>query len=101
VWRNHPSACTQIAPFWPRTESSGNTAAQPFFLHCGELFLHRWDEPVNDLIAEAEKYQADLVTPLMGESLDFSLPVRTAYWWQDKRELAELIDYSTLAQVQR
>ncbi|MCW8328788.1 MBL fold metallo-hydrolase [Photobacterium sp. SDRW27] len=66
-----------------------------------ELFLHRWDEPVNDLIAEAEQYQADLVTPLVGESLDFSQPIKTAYWWQDQGEFAEWIDYSQLAQVQR
>lgn len=62
-----------------------------------ELFLHRWDEPVNDLIAEAEVHNADLVTPLVGESLDFSQPVRTTYWWQDK---LEWLDYSQLAQVQ-
>ena len=62
-----------------------------------ELFLHRWDEPVNDLIAEAETHNADLVTPLVGESLDFSQPVRTTYWWQDR---LQWLDYSQLAQVQ-
>ncbi|GAB3533931.1 MBL fold metallo-hydrolase [Photobacterium alginatilyticum] len=62
-----------------------------------ELFLHRWDEPVNDLIAEAEVHNTELVTPLIGESLDFSQPVRTTYWWQDS---LKWLDYSQLAQVQ-
>ncbi|MGR5149423.1 MBL fold metallo-hydrolase [Photobacterium alginatilyticum] len=62
-----------------------------------ELFLHRWDEPVNDLIAEAEVHNAELVTPLVGESLDFSQPVRTTYWWQDR---LQWLDYSQLAQAQ-
>lgn len=66
-----------------------------------ELFLHRWDEPVNDLVAEAERHQAELVTPLVGESLDFSQPIQTAYWWRNKDGLAEWIDYSQLAQVRR
>ncbi|MGF1728787.1 MBL fold metallo-hydrolase [Photobacterium kasasachensis] len=62
-----------------------------------ELFLHRWDEPVNDLIAESEVHNTELVTPLVGESLDFSQPVRTTYWWQDS---LEWLDYSQLAQAQ-
>ncbi|MGF1757609.1 MBL fold metallo-hydrolase [Photobacterium sagamiensis] len=51
-----------------------------------ELFLHRWDEPVNDLIEEANSYNVELVTPKVGESLDFSQPVRTAYWWHMSTE---------------
>lgn len=47
-----------------------------------ELFLHRWDEPVNDLIEEASMHGATLVTPMVGDSLDFSQAVTTDYWWK-------------------
>ncbi len=48
-----------------------------------ELFIHQWDEPVNDLIAEAAKYDVELVTPMVGASIDLPLAEKTAYWWQD------------------
>ncbi|MEZ8094323.1 MBL fold metallo-hydrolase [Photobacterium swingsii] len=47
-----------------------------------ELFLHRWDEPVNDLIEEANTHGATLVTPMVGDSLDFSQAIMTDYWWK-------------------
>ncbi|MGR5076173.1 MBL fold metallo-hydrolase [Photobacterium swingsii] len=47
-----------------------------------ELFLHRWDEPVNDLIEEANTHGATLVTPMVGDSLDFSQAITTDYWWK-------------------
>lgn len=59
-----------------------------------ELFLHRWDEPVNDLIEEAELHDVALVTPLIGQSLDLSMPVNTAYWW---RAQESWYDFSKLA----
>ncbi|WP_036821275.1 MBL fold metallo-hydrolase, partial [Photobacterium sanctipauli] len=51
-----------------------------------ELFLHQWDEPVNDLIEEALAHQVELVTPLIGQSLDMSQPIRTTYWWQGSEQ---------------
>ncbi|KLV09846.1 MULTISPECIES: MBL fold metallo-hydrolase [Photobacterium] len=55
-----------------------------------ELFLNKWDEPVNDLIDEAASYQVELVTPMIGESLDLSQPIRTAYWWQSRESWYDL-----------
>ncbi|AJR06760.1 MBL fold metallo-hydrolase [Photobacterium gaetbulicola] len=62
-----------------------------------ELFLHQWDEPVNDLIAEAQVHDVELVTPLVGQSLDLSLPVQTAYWWQDSEQWQTDSDMAQLA----
>ncbi|UXI03533.1 MBL fold metallo-hydrolase [Photobacterium sp. TY1-4] len=62
-----------------------------------ELFLHRWDEPVTDLIAEVETSGDVLVTPMVGQSLDLGQPVQTTYWWQDDNEW---LDFSQLAQVE-
>lgn len=62
-----------------------------------ELFLHHWDDPVNDLVAEAETNHADLVTPLIGESVDFSQSVRTTYWWQSD---VDWLDFSKLAKAE-
>ncbi|MGF1700230.1 MBL fold metallo-hydrolase [Photobacterium makurazakiensis] len=62
-----------------------------------ELFLHKWDEPVNDLIAEAKTHDVELVTPLIGQSLDLSLPYQTTYWWQSSSQWQSGLDFSQLA----
>ncbi|MGF1680077.1 MBL fold metallo-hydrolase [Photobacterium minamisatsumaniensis] len=62
-----------------------------------ELFLHKWDEPVNDLIAEAKMSDVELVTPLIGQSLNLSLPYQTTYWWQSRRQWQSGLDFSQLA----
>ncbi|WP_139159049.1 MBL fold metallo-hydrolase [Vibrio sonorensis] len=47
-----------------------------------ELFAHRWDEPINDLIAESEKTGAHLVTPMVGETIDYKNDINTTFWWK-------------------
>jgi len=49
-----------------------------------ELFAHKWDEPMTDLIAEAEVSGANLVTPMVGETLNVTSGMKTSYWWQSK-----------------
>ena len=62
-----------------------------------ELFLHKWDEPVNDLIAEAQVHNVELVTPLIGQSLDMSQPFQTTYWWQGSEQWQEASEMPQLA----
>lgn len=49
-----------------------------------ELFAHKWDEPMTDLIGEAEISGANLVTPMVGETLAITDGLRTSYWWQEQ-----------------
>ncbi|WP_338132886.1 hypothetical protein [Photobacterium sanguinicancri] len=37
---------------------------------------------MNDLVEEAHMHGATLVTPMVGDSLDFSQAVTTDYWWK-------------------
>ena len=58
-----------------------------------ELFSHRWDEPMDDLLIEVGKIGAQLITPMVGESFALNSDVTTSYWWlgiEDKRVEAEL-----------
>ncbi|WP_432816150.1 MBL fold metallo-hydrolase [Vibrio intestinalis] len=48
-----------------------------------ELFAHKWDEPMTDLISEAEKSGAKLVTPMVGQSFELNSEITTAFWWQE------------------
>lgn len=48
-----------------------------------ELFAHKWDEPMTDLIAEAEVKGANLVTPMVGETLALNNDMKTTFWWQE------------------
>jgi len=49
-----------------------------------ELFTHRWDEPMDDLISEASHVGASVMTPMIGESMDLSNAHNTFYrWWKD------------------
>ena len=48
-----------------------------------ELFAHKWDEPMTDLIAEAEHVNAHLVTPMIGETILVGDDIQTSYWWQE------------------
>ncbi|CAM4262315.1 MBL fold metallo-hydrolase [Vibrio neonatus] len=59
-----------------------------------ELFMHQWDEPVNDLIGEAQKTSIELVTPFIGQSVDFSKPISSHYWWQESSKVQNEIDDS-------
>lgn len=49
-----------------------------------ELFAHKWDEPMTDLIAEANVTGANLVTPMVGETLNLNGEIKTTYWWREQ-----------------
>jgi L-ascorbate metabolism protein UlaG (beta-lactamase superfamily) len=49
-----------------------------------ELFTHRWDEPMEDLILEANRAGALLVTPMIGEIVDLSSAHNTSFWWWEE-----------------
>ncbi|MDN3612460.1 MBL fold metallo-hydrolase [Vibrio ostreicida] len=53
-----------------------------------ELFAHKWDEPMTDLIAEANanKTSVALVTPMIGETLNLASEIKTTYWWQKSED---------------
>lgn len=48
-----------------------------------ELFAHKWDEPMMDLIAEADVTGANLVTPMVGETVEVTPQMKTTFWWQN------------------
>ncbi|KJY72230.1 beta-lactamase [Vibrio coralliilyticus] len=51
-----------------------------------ELFAHRWDEPMTDLIEEAKATGAKLVTPTVGETLELNDEINTSFWWKNQNE---------------
>ncbi|KII76568.1 beta-lactamase [Vibrio renipiscarius] len=46
-----------------------------------ELFSHRWDEPMIDLLEETAKYAMPLVTPMIGQSFEIREQIQTEQWW--------------------
>ncbi|MER2495965.1 MBL fold metallo-hydrolase [Vibrio neptunius] len=51
-----------------------------------ELFAHKWDEPMTDLIEEANGQGANLVTPMVGETLELNYDISTSFWWENLEE---------------
>ncbi|PWI32563.1 MBL fold metallo-hydrolase [Vibrio albus] len=47
-----------------------------------ELFTHQWDEPMNDLIEEAEASGARVVTPMVGEVCYPKRRQEISFWWR-------------------
>jgi L-ascorbate metabolism protein UlaG (beta-lactamase superfamily) len=47
-----------------------------------ELFTHKWDEPIEDLIAHCQREQVTLLTPMPGESFYAQNEYRNLMWWQ-------------------
>ncbi|NVD08502.1 MBL fold metallo-hydrolase [Vibrio sp. JPW-9-11-11] len=60
-------------------------AEQLFPVHWStyELFAYKWDEPITDLIAEAQVAGAHLVTPMVGETLAVTERMKTTFWWKN------------------
>ncbi len=59
-----------------------------------ELFAHRWDEPMQDLLAEAAQLNIALVTPMVGESIELNDSIDTKYWWLKRPEMVgSRLDY--------
>ncbi|WP_367317467.1 MBL fold metallo-hydrolase [Vibrio coralliilyticus] len=63
-------------------------AEQLFPVHWStfELFAHKWDEPMTDLIEEAKVTGARLVTPMVGETLELNDEINTSFWWRNQNE---------------
>ncbi|MFP9112857.1 MBL fold metallo-hydrolase [Flavobacterium sp. RHBU_3] len=47
------------------------------------LALHDWDEPINRAVAEAEKQQQPIVTPIIGEKIYLDKVNTTPQWWRE------------------
>ncbi|MCF7480627.1 MBL fold metallo-hydrolase [Vibrio sp. J1-1] len=52
-----------------------------------ELFTHKWDEPIEDLISHCQNESITLLTPMPGESFYVQNEVRNCTWWQ--KEVSE------------
>jgi len=53
-------------------------------VHWGKfsLSLHDWDEPIKRATAEAEKKNASLIYPMIGEEIDLRVLATGAKWWE-------------------
>jgi L-ascorbate metabolism protein UlaG (beta-lactamase superfamily) len=47
------------------------------------LSLHAWDEPINRIIAEAEKRDMPLIHPMIGEEVNLKDPKPSTTWWEN------------------
>jgi L-ascorbate metabolism protein UlaG (beta-lactamase superfamily) len=47
-----------------------------------QLGYHDWSEPAETLVREAAKLGVSVLTPLLGQPVEPTLPVRTAAWWR-------------------
>lgn len=48
-----------------------------------ELFTHKWDEPIQDLMLEVKRKPILLLTPLVGQSIHLHSPQATIKWWDE------------------
>jgi len=57
-------------------------------VHWGKytLALHAWDEPVNRLMAEADKKQVTVVTPMIGEQVILDSILPNSKWWMKPQQ---------------
>lgn len=72
-------------------------AEQLFPVHWStyELFAHKWDQPMTDLIAEARTTGANLVTPMVGEMIEVTEQMKTTFWWQNSSLDGESVALNT------
>jgi len=47
------------------------------------LSLHAWDEPINRVVAEAEKMNMPLIHPMIGEEVNLNNPKPSSTWWKN------------------
>ncbi|MBD3671208.1 MAG: MBL fold metallo-hydrolase [Gammaproteobacteria bacterium] len=54
-------------------------------IHWGvfELSNHAWDEPIERTLTAADAANIRLVTPKLGQTLDYAGPMKTSSWWRD------------------
>ncbi|OEF27558.1 MBL fold metallo-hydrolase [Vibrio rumoiensis] len=48
-----------------------------------ELFTHKWDEPMQDLMEETKRKPISLITPLVGETIYLHSPQAQIRWWDE------------------
>ncbi|PJC86878.1 MBL fold metallo-hydrolase [Vibrio sp. HA2012] len=65
-----------------------------------ELFTHKWDEPIHDLIAEAEYAGTHLLTPMVGETVYPKLNPETSFWWLEAEDRVNIQSSFSVAQVE-
>jgi L-ascorbate metabolism protein UlaG (beta-lactamase superfamily) len=75
----HMQACHTMQAF----QDLGAEVLCPVHWSTFELFTHKWDEPINDLMAEAELVGARLITPMVGETVSPMRDLTTFRWWKD------------------
>ncbi len=46
------------------------------------LAIHAWDEPIQRVVAEANKKQMKILHPMIGEALNLNDPATTTRWWE-------------------
>ena len=54
-----------------------------------ELFTHKWDEPIQDLMLEVKRKPISLLTPLVGQSIYLHSPQAKIKWWDEVNYLLE------------
>ncbi len=54
-------------------------------VHWGKykLALHNWDEPINELMIQADKINVNVLTPQLGESFSLTDNLPQTNWWQN------------------
>ncbi|YCO01228.1 MBL fold metallo-hydrolase [Vibrio sp. VNB-15] len=50
-----------------------------------ELFTHKWDEPIEDLIEHCQADHIELITPMAGESFYIAQEYINTTWWQEEK----------------
>ena len=50
------------------------------------LAKHTWNEPLNEITRLNEKYHIPLITPIMGEIVNFDSPKVFKQWWKTNPE---------------
>ena len=48
-----------------------------------DLGMHRWQEPLDRILALANAKGVAITTPQMGEQMDMRRPAPTLAWWSD------------------
>jgi L-ascorbate metabolism protein UlaG (beta-lactamase superfamily) len=77
---------------WPYVHSNAENAVQACIDANAKLFLpvhwatfdlsiHSWDEPIIRAVAEAEKKNVKIITPIIGELVDLEKNIVSSKWW--------------------
>ncbi len=84
--------CGQYNKFWPYIHMFPHETVKAALdlkakvlmpVHWGKyaLAMHNWDEPIKELVNEAEQNQLKLTTPKLGEAVVIDIHYPTQKWW--------------------